>query len=236
MKATGRNIALLLAGGKSERMGASIPKQYIEVDGESVLLHTMKAFQRHPLIDDIYVVCAPEWETAVRSGCAEGAVDKFRQTIEGGSTAFKSIVNGIQALAAAETQPCDIVLVHDAVRPLVTQEIISSNISTCRRYGNAITAVGSHEAFAVSADGHDADSFIPREGMYRAQTPHTFRLSCLEEILAMTRKAGITESQSLFTLANEVGFAPLHLTQGDILNFKITQPSDIDIYRALKGL
>ncbi len=235
MKSGNRNIALLLAGGKSERMGESIPKQYIEVDGESILLHTAKAFQRHPLIHELYVVCAPEWERAVETECSNNGIDKFRGTVKGGCTAFESIRNGIRALIAGRPSPDDIVLVHDAVRPLVSQEIISGNISVCQKYGNAITAIESHEAFAVSGDGCAMDCFMPRENIYRAQTPHTFRISDLEKILAMAQKSGVKRSQSLFTLAHEVGFSPICLTQGDIVNFKITYPSDIQVYRALKN-
>ncbi len=235
MKPENRNIALLLAGGKSERMGEHFPKQYIEVDGESILLHTAKAFQRHPLIHDLYVVCAPEWKKAVEAECTNNGIDKFRGTVESGATAFKSIRNGIRALVEGHPHPYDIVLVHDAVRPLVSQEIISGNISVCKKYGNAITAIGSHEAFAVSRDGCAVDTFVPRENMFRAQTPHTFRITDLEKILTMAQEMDIAGSQSLFTLANEVGFSPIHLTQGNIVNFKITYPSDIQIYRALKN-
>lgn len=230
-----RHIALLLAGGSGVRMNANLPKQFLRIDGETVLLHTMRAFQRHPLIRDIYVVCAREWAAAVEKDAREGGVEKFRSTIEGGSTGFASLCNGITGLAGMVDDPTALVLVHDAVRPLITQDIITRNIAVCLTHGNAITALASHEAFLLSQDGKSSSGYLPREGMLRAQTPHTFPLATLTHMLQEARRLGIAQSQSLFTLANEVGHTPLYIAQGDALNFKITLPQDILIYQSLKN-
>ena len=229
-----RHIALLLAGGCGVRMNANCPKQFLQVNGEPVLLHTMRAFQRHPLIQDIYVVCAAEWAAAVRQEAGDGGIEKFRCTIEGGATGFDSLCNGIRGLAGMVNDPTALVLVHDAVRPLVTQDIISRNITVCLTHGNAITALESHEAFLVSRDGLTSADYLPREGVLRAQTPHTFPLSTLTQMMEKAHEQGITYSQSLFTLANELNFKPLYIAEGDALNFKLTLPQDILIYQALK--
>ena len=231
-----KHIALLLAGGKSSRMNTSRPKQYLEVNGETVLKHTMRAFQQHPLIQDIYVVCAREWEETVLDEAQSGQITKFRHAIIGGNTSFQSVRNGIAYLLRETKDTESIVLVHDAVRPLVSQDIISRNIAVCLTHGNAITAVRSQESFLVSEDGSSSNSYIPRENMLRAQTPHTFPLKTLKEMMEAAEEKGITHSQSLFTLANELGFTPLHIAQGDIMNFKLTYPNDILIYQALKTL
>lgn len=232
-----RHIALLMAAGKSARMAAVTPKQFMTVDGESILLHTMQTFQAHSLIDDIYIICSHEWEIAVSEEARNSGITKFRGCITGGETAYQSLSNGINALLNTPSQSLDdIVLVHDAVRPLVTPDTISRNIAVCLTHGNAISVIGSHEAIAISEDGNKSSSFIPREKLFRAQTPHTFPLRTLKEIISQAKAVGIEDSQSLFTIANEVGISPLHLAQGDILNFKITYPSDIQIYQALKNL
>lgn len=231
-----KHIALLLAGGKSSRMNTSRPKQYLEVNGETVLKHTMRAFQQHPLIQDIYVVCAREWEETVLDEAQSGQITKFRHAIIGGNTSYQSLMNGIAYLLQEVKDTDSIVLVHDAVRPLVSQDIISRNIAVCLTHGNAITAVRSQEAFLVSEDGSSSNSYIPRENMLRAQTPHTFPLKTLKEMMEAAEEKGITHSQSLFTLANELGFTPLHIAQGDNMNFKLTYPNDILIYQALKTL
>ncbi|MBR6169762.1 MAG: 2-C-methyl-D-erythritol 4-phosphate cytidylyltransferase, partial [Bacteroidaceae bacterium] len=110
-----KHIALLLAGGKSSRMNTNRPKQYIEVNGESVLKHTMKAFQQHPLIQDIYVVCARGWVDTVNDEAQSGEITKFRNAIIGGDTSFQSLKNGISFLLHEVKDTESIVLVHDAV-------------------------------------------------------------------------------------------------------------------------
>lgn len=231
-----KHIALLLAGGKSSRMNTNRPKQYLEVNGESVLKHTMKAFQQHPLIQDIYVVCARGWEDTVCEEAQSGEITKFRNAIIGGDTSFQSLKNGIAYLVQEMKDVDSIVLVHDAVRPLISQDVISRNIAVCLTHGSAITAVRSQEAFLVSENGSSSNSYVPRENLLRAQTPHTFPLKTLKEMMDKANEHGITHSQSLFTLANELGFLPLHIAQGDIMNFKLTYPNDILIYQALKAL
>ena len=230
------NIALILAGGTGERMHAVVPKQFMEIDGESVLLHTMKAFQHHPLIHEIYLVCTAEWEGYARSEAKRGGIDKLSGIVRAGESGFASARNGIEHLAETITDPDAIVLVHDAVRPLITQDIISRNIAVCLTRGNAITALPSYEAYLVTNNGSTSDKFLPREGLMRAQTPHTFPLATLRQMLKQAEEQGIKESQSIFTLAGELGIAPLHVAQGDLRNFKITEQSDILIYRAMKAL
>ena len=112
------NIALILAGGMGGRMRAAIPKQFMEIDGETVLLHTLKAFQQHPLIHGIYIVCMPEWEAFVRSEAERGGIDKLGGVIAAGETSYRSACNGIACLAKEVDDPEALVLVHDAVRPL----------------------------------------------------------------------------------------------------------------------
>lgn len=230
------NIALILAGGTGKRMNTLVPKQFIEIDGETILLHTLLAFQQHALIHKIYVVCQPEWNTFVRSEAERGGIDKLNGIIQAGESGFASACQGISHLARTETVPNTIILVHDAVRPLITQDIISRNIAVCLTHGNAITALSSHEAYLVTTDCKSSDGIMPREGLMRAQTPHTFPLASLQQMMQLAEERGIKESQSILTLAGELGIAPLHVAQGDLRNFKITEQSDILIYRALKAL
>lgn len=230
-------IALLLAGGLGSRVSAQCPKQYIEIDGEPVILRTMRAFQQHPDVTDIYVVCSPRWSDYVVQQALRHGVSKFRNTLVSGPTAFQSIRLGIEGLLRAcgdglEDDP--IVLVHDAVRPLISYEVISRNIQTCLLKGNAITAIRSNEAYMVTEDGCASNDYIRREALMRAQTPHTFPLSELRRIMSEADRRGISDHQSLFTLCNELGIHPLYISEGDPMNFKITQPGDIKIYQALR--
>lgn len=230
------NIALILAGGTGKRMNTLVPKQFMEIDGETILLHTLLAFQQHALIHKIYVVCQPEWNAFVRSEAERGGIDKLSGIIQAGESGYISARQGIAHLVRTETAPNTVVLVHDAVRPLITQDIISRNIAVCLTHGNAITALSSHEAYLVTTDCKSSDGIMPREGLMRAQTPHTFPLASLQQMMQLAEERGIKESQSILTLAGELGIAPLHVAQGDLRNFKITEQSDILIYRALKAL
>lgn len=229
-------IALLLAGGYGLRIHSSRPKQFIETDGESILLHTMKAFERHPLVDEIWVVCNPEWSAYVQKQAAIGQVSKFRQTLRSGLTSYESLTNGIQGLERKGTAEDSIVVVHESVRPFVSHEIITNNVVSCLEHGNAITATYSHESYLETPDGNTSQGFIARERLMRAQTPITFRMKDLSEIMHRATEQGITKSQSLVTLVNEIGWGPLHIVEGSMLNYKITLPMDVEIYNRLRSI
>jgi 2-C-methyl-D-erythritol 4-phosphate cytidylyltransferase len=213
-----RNIALILAGGTGKRMNATMPKQFMEIDGETVVLHTMRAFQQHPLIHEIYIVCMTQWHDFVRHEAKKGGIDKLRGIIPAGESCVTSALNGIQHLLDNnEEEPGTIVLIHDAVRPLITQDIISRNIAVCLTHGNAITALQSHEAYLMTDDGISSDRFMPRESLMRAQTPHTFPLATLRRMMQLIKERDIRDSQSIFTLAVELGLAPLYIAVGTCL-------------------
>ena len=229
-------IALLLAGGCGLRMHSLRPKQFIEIGDESILLHTMRAFERHPLVDGIYVVCAPEWSSYVQKQAAIGHIDKFCRTLPSGQTSHQSLINGIEGLKAEGLSGDSIVMVHDGVRPFVSHEIITDNIQTCREKGNAVTATYGHESYIRTEDGETAQGYIPRERLMRAQTPVTFFMKDLKNIVEQAQSKGVESSQSLFTLVNQIGWKPLHIVEGNILNFKITVPLELEMYSRLHTL
>lgn len=215
-----RVVALILAGGTGERVGESLPKQYLQYGGESILRHTLNAFA--PYVDDILVVCRDEWRHEA---------EPYR-TCTGGKTAYESLCNGIAALATKE-DPSTLVMIHDAVRPLVDASIITDSIDVACRYGNAIAAVPVYETlFSAPEDERTVRSMVRREGMYRAQTPHTFTLETLQQMLRQAKARSINDAQSACTLAFQLGYE-LHLSKGDLRNFKITTPSDLSLYETL---
>ena len=236
-----RCIALILAGGVGNRMHLSIPKQFTEVNGLSVLQYTMLAFQRHRLIDAIYVVAAPKWQETVREQAVAAGIDKFRGTATAGATSTGSLMNGIAHIGECEDEET-VVLVHDAVRPLLPAETISSNIAVCLSRGNAITAIESQESFMVMDQQEKdcetdhirtANDYILRESVLKAQTPQTFRLKELKAMRQEATEQGVYDTQSLFVLACRLGHTPLFAAQGSSLNFKLTHPTDINLFRAV---
>ena len=230
------NIALIIAGGSGNRMGQDIPKQFMHVEGCPVIIHTMKAFQQHPDIQAIAVVCLAGWETVLQSYANQFSIDKFRWIFPGGSNGQQSIYNGINGLREAGCKDDDLVLIHDAVRPLLSQDIISSNIATCKEHGYAITGIKCREAILESDDGFSSTTSIPRDKLVRTQTPQTFRLG---NILAAHKEAaerGITNSVASCTLMAELGGREMHIVPGSEKNIKITTVEDLEILKALMNI
>ena len=132
------NIALIIAGGSGNRMGQDIPKQFIHVDDCPIIIHTMKAFERHPDVHAIAVVCLEGWETVLRSYANQFSIKKLKWIFPGGNTGMESIHNGIYGLKREGCTDDDLVLIHDSVRPLLSQEIIAKNTATPLRASNAV--------------------------------------------------------------------------------------------------
>ena len=227
------NYALIIAGGSGNRMGQDIPKQFMHVDNCPVIIHTLRAFQAHPDINGIAVVCLAGWETVLQSYANQFSIDKLKWIFPGGSNGQESIHNGIYGLKEAGCQDEDLVLIHDAVRPLLSQEIISSNIATCKKYGYAITGIKCREAILESEDGFSTSTSIPRDKLIRTQTPQTFRLKNIIAAHELAKKRGIDNSVASCTLMAELGNIEMHIVPGSEKNIKITTVEDLEILKAL---
>lgn len=227
------NIALLIAGGSGNRMGQDIPKQFMHVDGCPIIIHTMRCFQKHPDIDVIAVVCLKGWETVLQAYANQFSIDKFKYIFPGGNSGMESIHNGIYGLKDAGCGDEDLVLVHDSVRPLLSQDIISSNIAICKAYGYAITGIQCREAILESEDGFSSSISIPRDKLIRTQTPQTFRLRNILNVHEEAKMKGIVDSVASCTLVAEVGDREMHIVPGSEKNIKITTVEDLEILKAL---
>ena len=227
------NIGLLIAGGSGNRMGQDIPKQFMHVDGCPIIIHTMKCFQQHPDIDAIAVVCLKGWETVLQAYANQFSIDKLKWIFPGGNTGMESIHNGIYGLKEAGCAPEDLILIHDSVRPLLSQDIISSNIAICQAYGYAITGIKCREAILESEDGFRSSISIPRDKLIRTQTPQTFKLGNILAVHEEANKKGILDSVASCTLIAEVGGRDMHIVPGSEKNIKITTVEDLEILKAL---
>lgn len=228
------NIALLIAGGSGNRMGQDIPKQFMHVDGAPIIIWTMQCFQQHPDISAIAVVCLKGWETVLKSYANQFCIDKFKWIFPGGNTGMESIHNGIYGLKEMECDDEDLVLIHDSVRPLLNQEIISSNIAICKAYGYAITGIQCREAILESEDGFTSTTSIPRDTLIRTQTPQTFRLKNIINAHILADQKGIINSVASCTLLTELNEdIEMHIVPGSEKNIKITTVEDLEILKAL---
>jgi len=227
------NIALLIAGGSGNRMGQDIPKQFMHVEGCPIIIRTMQCFQNHPDIDAIAVVCLKGWDTVLQAYANQFSITKLKHIFPGGNTGMESIHNGIYGLKEVGCGDDDLVLIHDSVRPLLSQDIISSNIAICKAYGYAITGIKCREAILESEDGFTTNRSIPRDKLIRTQTPQTFRLGNIIDVHEEAKLKGISDSVASCTLVAEVGGRDMHIVPGSEKNIKITTVEDIEILKAL---
>uniref|UniRef100_UPI0040288FCF IspD/TarI family cytidylyltransferase n=1 Tax=Prevotella sp. TaxID=59823 RepID=UPI0040288FCF len=228
------NIALLTAGGVGNRMGQDIPKQFMTIDNIPVIIYTMQAFQRHPLVDAICVVCLKGWEVALQAYANQFNITKLKWIFEGGDSNQHSIRNGLEGLRAAGRPDDDIILVHDGVRPLVSERIITENIEKCRKYGYAVTGLVCKEAIMEKVDDCVRNISIPRERLIRTQTPHTYHLGDLLDAHHEAEDKNLEIPVSSCTRMTAPGLEDQRLVMGSERNgLKLTQTEDIELFKAL---
>lgn len=224
-------IALIIAGGIGARMHQSIPKQFLTVNEKPVIVYTLEAFQQHEEIDAIAVVCVEGWENVLKAYAEQFDITKLKFIIPGGENGQSSIRNGIYELEK-HYRPDDLVLVHDAIRPMVSTEIISDCIAKTKQYGCAITTIPCAEAMLQTQDGIVSDESYPRDHLKRTQTPQGFPIGKLCDLHRRAIEAGITNSIASCTLMIEMG-EPVYFSKGSEKNVKLTTVEDIDIFKAL---
>lgn len=225
------NVALLIAGGSGQRMNQDIPKQFIHVNDKPVIVYTMEAFQKHPNIKKICVVCIEGWEEVLKAYAKQFGITKLEWVVKGGKNGQESIKNGVDVLQK-HIKEDDLVLVHDAIRPMISQEIISESISKCSLYGSAVTVIPCVEAIVLSEDARESNGIIDRNRLQRTQTPQTFPLKKLVWAHREAASRGITNSVATVTLMIELG-EKVYFSAGSEKNIKLTTTDDLEIFKAL---
>ena len=224
-------VAMLIAGGVGARMNQDIPKQFLTVNERPVIVYTLEAFEKHTEIDSIAVVCIEGWEQVLWAYAHQFNISKLKYVIPGGKNGQDSIRNGVLELEK-HFPPDSLVLIHDAIRPMVSAEIISDNIRVARKYGNAITVIPCAEAMLQTEDGQVSSGSYPRERLKRTQTPQAFHLGDICQLHREALEKGITNSVASCTLMIELG-KQVHFSIGSEKNIKLTTVEDIEIFKAL---
>lgn len=225
------NIALLTAAGTGTRMRQDIPKQFMHIDDKPIIIHTLEKFQNHPNIDSIIVVTLNSWIEVLRAYSRQFNITKLRWIVPGGKTGQESIRNGITTLID-ECEPDDVVMIHDGNRCMVSSEIISSSLAVYAEYGSAVAAIPCNEAVFRSSDGISSRDSIPRDELWRTQTPHTYSLGKLKWAHDQAKKLGISDSVATCTLMQQLG-EKIFFSKGSEENLKITTTEDLKIFQAL---
>ena len=225
--------AIIIAGGVGNRMGQSIPKQFINVYDKPILIYTLEGFQKHPMIDAIEVVCIDGWENVVWSYAKQYNITKLKWIVKGGNTGQESIRNGVYNLEGKVSDD-DVIIIHDGIRPLVDAEVLTDVINKAQVLGNAVTSMPYNEQiFVVSKDDENTTTrFIPRETLRRVATPQAYKFSLLDEKYheAFEKEIGIYGSHYTNTMMVELGVR-LNFAAGSDKNIKLTTKDDLEIFK-----
>ncbi|OUO76666.1 2-C-methyl-D-erythritol 4-phosphate cytidylyltransferase [Blautia sp. An249] len=224
------NIGLIIAGGVGARMNMTTPKQFVAVKGKPILVYTLEAFQKNESIDAIAVVCLRGWEDMVWKYARKYHITKLKWMTLGGSTGMESLRNGMELLRKNCSMD-DIIVIHDAVRPLVSDDIINANIAGVIQKGNAITCVPCTEALLKSDDAESSEEEVNRDTIQRTQTPQSLYLSKFIWAHEEAKKRGIENTVATCTLLIALG-EKVYLVPGEGTNFKITTKEDIKLMEA----
>ncbi|TQK73176.1 bifunctional cytidylyltransferase/SDR family oxidoreductase [Nocardioides sp. SLBN-35] len=228
-----RNVAVLLAGGVGSRVGLDIPKQLIKVAGKTLLEHTLLALHDHADVDEVVVMMTPGHTDAVRDITRGGAYPKVTAILEGGETRNDTTQRAIDHLAGtgdvAETR----ILLHDAVRPLVTPRIIGECFTALERYPAVDVAIPSADTIIEVATDDTIRSIPPRASLRRGQTPQAFRLDVLARAYEIAAgDPDFTATDDCSVVLKYLPDEPIIVVHGDDRNMKVTEP--IDVYIADK--
>ncbi len=228
------NIAIIFAGGTGQRFSKdNLPKQFVEVFGKPIIVHTLEIFQKHNEIDKIYISILPEYFEYMEKLTTKFNLTKVAKIVKGGATAQNSIYNALKA--AEKGNPANsIVLIHDGVRPILDKEVISNNIKDVKTFGNSITCTPCYETILISETGETPKEIPYRRNTYAAQAPQCFYLN---EIIQAHEK--IQEKNPNYidmidacTIYNTLG-KTTRMTRGNFGNIKVTTPRDLYILEAL---
>ncbi len=228
-----KNIAIIFAGGSGARMGSGTPKQFLEVAGKPIIIHTLEIFDEHDMIDKIYIACKEEYIRHLRRLIEKNLIRKVAGIVPGGATGQDSIYKALR-LAYEENDGEDIVLIHDGVRPHITSAVISEDIECVKAHGSAVTCTPLFETPVISSDGKTIEDVPSRDQFFTAQAPQCFYLKDVIEAHEQMRAVnpeykGIIDT---CTLMKKLGHDVV-MVQGNRGNVKVTTPEALYIFHGL---
>ncbi len=226
-----KNIAVIFAGGAGSRMKSKdTPKQFLKVNDKEIIIYTLEHFQVHPGIDGIVVVCIAAWIDYLNGLIERYQLSKVSAVVPGGASGQLSIYAGLESALSLYGDQC-IVLVHDGVRPLINQALISANITAVKAFGSSITTSPAIET-VIRTKADQIEEVIDRSQCVLAKAPQSFYLADLHHTHQQALKDGITNEIDSATLMSRYGFK-LHTIVGPSENIKITTPNDFYMFESL---
>ena len=226
MKPGKHNIAIVLAGGKSTRNQQNIPNQFINVLGKPVIIYVLEAYQRHPAIDDIYVVCIKGWDDILSAYAKQYGIDKLRGIIPAGETGMLSVKNGFDAL---ECDDDDTIILQESTRPLVTEESISKLLHACKGAAALCEPMEDKVMFFKK----EKLEYVERDRLFDLQSPEAYRYGILKSVFEKAEQLQHPLEESCCSLLMyNLGYE-LNFVEGNHNNIKIVRQEDIAILSAL---
>ncbi len=215
-------------------MQQDIPKQFINVYDKPVLMYTLEGFQKHPQIDAIELVCIDGWQDMVWAYAKQFNITKLKWIVPGGESGQESIRNGVFNLEG-KAEDDDIIIIHDGIRPLVDEMVLSDVIVVCKKHGNAVTSLPYNEQIFVVNDEEEGTTrkYIPRETLRRVSTPQAYKFGKLDWAYheAFEKGIGIKGSAYTNTMMVDLG-EKLYFAAGSDKNIKLTTKDDLEMFKA----
>lgn len=230
------NIAIIIAGGIGKRMGENIPKQFIEINNKPVFIYTLETFEKHPMIDAIELVCIDGWQEKAMEYIKKFNITKLKWLVTGGKTGQESIRNGVFNLEKRCNND-DNIIIHDGVRPLLDEDVLTDVIEKCEKYGNGVSSMPYNEQIFLIDNEETTSQYIPREKLRRVVTPQAYKFQKLDWAYqeAFDKKIGIYGSSYTNTMMVELG-EKLYFAKGSEKNIKLTTKDNLEIFRSYLNL
>lgn len=228
------NIALILAGGHGSRTKQDVPKQFMNVYEKPLIIYTLENFQRHPAIHGIGVVCLEGWHEVLKAYAKQYGITKLNWVVPGGRDGQESTKKGIEALRDVCSDD-DVVMIHDAIRPFITPEVIRDAIEVCEKKGSGLSAVRCQETVVRTEDGESGVENIGRQEIMRVQTPQAYRYGKALRAYEEADRRGIEGEVYINTLMLHLG-ERVYFSKGTEKNVKITTIDDLEVFKALLNM
>ncbi len=221
-----KKYAIIPAGGKGIRSGYAAPKQYLKFAGKELIVYTLEIFQRSRLVDEIIISAKNAYFPLLEKIKLKYKLDKISRIVEGGETRQDSVFNGLRSLKAKRN---DLIIVHDAARPLLPDSVLNNAVLTAEKKGNALVCIKTSDTL-IKGEKY-VESYFDRESVYNVQTPQIFKYGDLTEAMKKAYNNnfyGTDESMLIKNLGKKVNIA-----EGSLLNFKVTTGADLELFKKL---
>ena len=222
-----KTTAIIPSGGVGSRFLSSIPKQYVQVLGKELIVYTLEVFQKCKLVDEIIIAAQPEYFDFLNNLKQKFNILKISKIIEGGKERQNSVNNAINSAKLNEN---DLVIVHDAARPLLPQILLEKAIQSAKKYDSVVVAIKAKDTLLKGNNGK-VENYIDRNNIYYVQTPQIFRYSILKKAFEYANKTNFLATDESMLVKN-IG-VDVNILEGDASNFKITTKSDIELFEKI---